>query len=189
MTSPAPTTMAVTESAAAERLGLSRDELKKLRAEHLYETEHWHKKGRDILLTVPGLERLRAVLASLQAAEGQDSGPAKKTAPAPASAAGDGIVTARQAVAQAVDSILERAGAAQQTESALPSVRMTVTRTVKNPHLVMAKHPVDGTECRVWVSANKNFLPGMVLTACHLPESPADLYYLVGRAPRFRGRW
>lgn len=167
----------LTEEAAASQLGVTRDAFKKLRAEHLYENDDWRKKGREIVITKPGLERLRGVLAALLKKDPSDSGPGDAVAPG----AIPGVVTAIQAVASAVSSII---GSVEQKQ-ADDSIPLKVTRTVLNPHIVRAVRE-DGKEVSVWVTTNKNFLPNMEIRAVH---RVGELYDLVGRCPRFRGRF
>jgi hypothetical protein len=41
----------------------------------------------------------------------------------------------------------------------------------------------------VRVPSNVNFIPGMEIKARPSEDYPEDVYVLVGRTPRYRGRW
>jgi len=174
----------VLEAEAAQELGVSRETVRSLRAEHLFENDHWKKKGREIAYTASGVERLRGLVARLLSGEGQDSTPEKNGAPEASQAPIPGVVTAKDAVGQALAQVLSA-----QSRAAEPpgpgEVVATVTRQVPNKHLVMARL-ADGGEIRVWVKTNKNFTPGMTLRAT---QRVGSLYDLVGNCPRFRGRF
>lgn len=58
----------------------------------------------------------------------------------------------------------------------------TITKIPLNPKLVMC-----GTE-RIRVRENKNFLPGMKLTA-RPPATGEQVWVMVGRCPRWRGKY
>jgi len=64
---------------------------------------------------------------------------------------------------------------------------LIVTNVPRNKHIVEAARS-NGTVVRVRVSDNKNFLPGMTLTA-RQGHQFADVWNLEGRCPRYRGRW
>ena len=63
-------------------------------------------------------------------------------------------------------------------------VLVTVTGLPKNLRILYADH--EGEQIRVMVNSSENFILGMEIRAKHLQE---DLYELVGRCPRSRGRW
>jgi hypothetical protein len=69
------------------------------------------------------------------------------------------------------------------------SLLITSIRPPKNPHIIEAVRKDNGGESvRVRVRNNQNFLPGMEIRARPSEEYP-DVYVLVGRTPRYRGRW
>lgn len=72
--------------------------------------------------------------------------------------------------------------------SAAP-ILLVVKRAARNVHILFAekKEGGDGTEVRVRVRSNLNFLAGMEIRAT--PTEYADFYDLAGRCPRQRGRW
>jgi hypothetical protein len=63
--------------------------------------------------------------------------------------------------------------------------KLTITRLVINPHLVLAATK-KGAVVRVRVRLAANFMPGMEIQARKID---GDLFELVGRCPRFKGRW
>lgn len=79
--------------------------------------------------------------------------------------------------------ILEPASA-EAAESAKKEVRVAVTRFTRNHQIMMAEH--EGQEIRVRVNSSRNFLIGMEIPVAHVQE---DLWELIGRCPRARGRW
>jgi hypothetical protein len=69
------------------------------------------------------------------------------------------------------------------------SLLITSLRPPKNPHIIEAVTKDNGSESvGVRVHDNKNFLPGMEIRARPDEEYP-DVFVLVGRTPRYRGRW
>lgn len=72
----------------------------------------------------------------------------------------------------------EEAISAKKTGTAL------VSRFTKNDRILMAM--LDGQEIRVKVNSSRHFIPNMEIPVEHVQE---DLWKLVGRCPRARGRW
>ena len=68
------------------------------------------------------------------------------------------------------------------------SLVITSLRPPKNPHIIEAKRPGSDEILRVRVRDNRNFLPGMEIRARQDEHYP-DVFVLVGRTPRYRGRW
>jgi len=69
------------------------------------------------------------------------------------------------------------------------SLIITSVRPPKNPHIIEAVRKDNGGESvRVRVRDNANFLPGMEIRARPDEQYP-DVWALVGRTPRYRGRW
>ena len=69
------------------------------------------------------------------------------------------------------------------------SLIITSLRPPRNHHIIEAATKDNGGEpVRVRVRDNKNFMPGMEIRARASEEYP-DVYVLVGRTPRYRGRW
>lgn len=66
-----------------------------------------------------------------------------------------------------------------------PTERFTVLKLVPNRHLLLASDAL-GSTVRVRVRDNTNFMPEMVIQVRLIQ---GDLYELVGRGPRYRGRW
>jgi len=66
-----------------------------------------------------------------------------------------------------------------------PVCEMQVWRTdLKNPRILMAL--LGGVQQRVSVQNSKNFVRGMRIKARRIQS---DLWQLIGRCPRYRGRW
>jgi hypothetical protein len=66
---------------------------------------------------------------------------------------------------------------------------ITSLRPPKNPHIIEVVRKDDGGEpLRVRVRNNRNFMPGMEIRA-RQDENYPDVFVLVGRTPRYRGRW
>jgi len=164
------------EEKVAKELGVSRDELKKMRAENLYVGEDFVLAGREIMLTQGGIDRLRGVIKRLAATVVQT---VEKLAGGDGGADVEGFKTPGQVlpgllkkIAEAVEDNLEE---------------LTVVRTWPNPRVLDARTS-DGRTVRVRVRCSENFLPGMLLRARVTADSK-DLYLHEGRVPRFRGRW
>jgi hypothetical protein len=69
------------------------------------------------------------------------------------------------------------------------SLIITSVRPPKNPHIIEALRKDNGGEsARVRVRDNRNFMLGMEFRARPDEQYP-DVYVLVGRTPRYRGRW
>jgi hypothetical protein len=74
-------------------------------------------------------------------------------------------------------------------EPSVISLVITSLRPPRNPHIIEAKRKDDGGEhLRVRVRDNRNFMPGMEIRA-RQDENYPEVYVLVGRTLRYRGRW
>jgi hypothetical protein len=84
----------------------------------------------------------------------------------------------------------EKARLSRSVRETVPiSLLITSLRPPKNPHIIEAVTKDNGSESvRVRVRDNKNFLLGMEIRARQDEEYP-DVFALVGRTPRYRGRW
>jgi len=78
-----------------------------------------------------------------------------------------------------------RPGAAGELQP-LPEADLVVSRTVRNPRLVLALEP-DGTEVRVRVRNGALYCPRMTLKNCK--RVAPGLYLFQGQPPRRRGHW
>lgn len=154
------------ESKLSEKLGISRDELVAIRRQLLQKKqEHWKMLGRELVISRAGVDLLLASLI-------------EKT--------GAGIDLSK---------ILSCAVPQQSTTSkAAPppqkngEVELTVKRLYPNDRLLLATHPETQEQLRVSVPSNANFRPAMKLKA--RPQGdPRQPWKLVGRCPRFPGRW
>lgn len=73
-------------------------------------------------------------------------------------------------------------------EGAARPVELRVLRISHNPTMLFA-HKGDRKELRVRVASNANFLPGMTLNALPPAKGGPDIWHMVGRCPRWRGRY
>jgi len=164
------------EDILSEALGLSRDIVREAR-EKLLEGEDWETAGNRVVLTDDGVMRLLEAL-------GVDL--PKKRARVP------GGLT----IASLLDlSRLDPLTAVQGEDSAVKGklYQLEAVSSPRNSKILMARHlekdaPGETIEglVRVQVRDNSNFVDGMILVAMWIEQ---DLWELVGRCPRFRGRW
>lgn len=155
-----PPTEDVSEAELARTAGVSRDDLKKLRAR--LEASMWHGgHGSAVMITPAGVARLQELLETDRL--GADTGTEKK-----------GAVTPLLLAAQAV----ERG----ELYDVLEVIRVT-------GRMLLAKKPGEKTEYRVAVKATKNFRAGMKLERCQASTETPGVYYYHGRTPRAWGRY
>ena len=155
----------VTEVDVAKKLGLSRDAVRKLRAEHLYQDEDFGKVGRDICYTEEVVQKLRQVLQkNTHGIKPGDLVPMSvKTEPA----ASDGPTVIQDAV-------------------------VTEVFHKNTQHL---RALLGGRKITVRVRNNANFIagsvgnPGTVIPASKLAMRNPLLYDFIGQYPRARGMW
>ena len=91
----------------------------------------------------------------------------------------------RQVLGESLDSPAPEKTQAADNETTPEPERCKVLRLFPNRHLLLAED-AHGSSVRVRVSDSSNFMPKMVIKARQIER---DLYELVGRAPRYRGRW
>jgi len=91
----------------------------------------------------------------------------------------------RQVRGESLDSPAPEKTQAADNERTPEPERFTVLKLFANRHLLLAED-AHGSSVRVRVSDSSNFMPKMVIKARQIE---GDLYELVGRAPRYRGRW
>lgn len=99
--------------------------------------------------------------------------PAAEVPAAPAAAGAAASVTA------AVEGLIKDAAA---------PVELFVLRISHNPTMLFA-HKGDRKELRVRVASNAHFLPGMKLNAQPPVKGGPDIWTMIGRCPRWRGRY
>lgn len=139
----------IDEKEFADRIGVVRQVLSKLRSEHLTENSDFVKKGGRVLLTEHGAQKAAQLLSV--------STPSSEEAPAPE--------------------------------------RFWVFKVPVNPRVVVVsrtdperwKKEGAGEQVLVRVHSNVNFVPRMELKA--RPSERAQVYVLVGRSPRWKGRY
>jgi hypothetical protein len=150
------------EAKLCEALGISRDELIAYRRVHLKKNSgDWKMLGRQLVISASALDRFLADWI-------------KKTGAVPAATA-----------------LLSCAVNNQEKNHApappLNELELVVKRRYPNVHLLLAADPASGRELRVWVTDNNNFRPDMKLKA--RAQGPGKPHRLVGRCPRYPGRW
>ena len=150
----------IAEADVVERLGLTREDMRDLRVEHLYQDEDWVKIGRGIHYSEDGIEKLRQIL--------------KKNAP-------DGVKLGDIA-------ILSTKAAPDVPDAPTVILDAVVTKIYrKNPQFLEAL--LGGQPITVRVNNNANFIPGMVMQSRQLAMKKPQLFDFIGRCPRARGRW
>jgi hypothetical protein len=157
------------EKSVAARLGISPGAIRDVREQQCIEGEHWEKRGRDIIWTEAGLQRLEEVVAGVEQKNG---------------------VTGRTGAESAeFTEVRDEVGGALAALLAPTLMRVRVRQIPRNPRMLIAEPVEKNTEVqeiRVRVRSNQNFLPGMELTA---RMEDRDLGVLEGRCPRYRGRY
>ena len=150
----------ITEADVAARLGLTREDMRELRVEHLYQDEDWVKIGREIHYSEDGIEKLRQIL--------------KKNAP-------DGVKLGDIAP-------MSTKAAPEAPDAPMVILDAVVTKIYpKNPQFLEAL--LGGQPITVRVNNNANFLPGMIIQSRQLAMKRPQLFDFIGRCPRARGRW
>lgn len=165
------------EEEVAKTLGVTRGEIKKLRAAHLQEGADWEVQGRDVVLTDDGLTRLQDAIARLKvkAAEKEQATQNELHAMYEEQSA--------QHVSKIMPEVLQ--GILQKVQENRKAEKMKVLKTFRNPR-IMECATEEGKVVRVRVRSSENFLPGMELQAFHEQD---DVYTFEGRCPRWRGKW
>lgn len=164
------------QSRLVNRLGVSIDVIREAR-EGLVEGVDWMHRGQVVLFSQVGVDRLAARLkvnaGTRPDVESGDVSPQSKRGP--------------------IALLPERASSLESV------VAMRVVAIPRNPHLVVCV-PADGAgmpvkplaggaapRANVKVQSNVNFVPGMLLKA--RPAEVVGMFNLVGRCPRFRGKF
>lgn len=177
-----------TEGQIAQATGLSVEKIKQIRENALFEKDHWIKSGREILYTEEGKSKFLELISHQFVADrsnlAQDE-PVLESALSAVPLSSDemaptGISESGVSFDQVKESFTE---AIEYTQ--FKPVPLTVSARCQNPRLLLAKANT-GDLVRVRVRDNQNFQIGMSLQA---KQIQADLYELVGRCPRFKGRW
>lgn len=157
----------VLETELAERLGVDRAELRRMRRESL-DSEDWTRQGNAVAYTPAGVEKIAAALAGrLETPAGVPE--ARGEAPA-----GQG--------AAAVSELLR----AEPQRRLVVCVVVRIPRVTRHRLLVRGVSPeVLGTAFTVRVRDNAHFIPGMDVR-CLVQGNTGTL---AGRLPRRKGRW
>jgi hypothetical protein len=151
------------EAKLAKALGISRPEFKKLRKSLLKFEADWQMHGNQVVITEAGIEKLRVYFAA------------------------GGIGSKYCEIAEAQVDYQPPTG----------EVELVVKQVYPNPRLLLCVFPAGHGEpdldkvpilqqVRVRVPRNDNFKPKMTIKARKLTDG---FYELVGRCPRYPGRW
>jgi hypothetical protein len=88
-----------------------------------------------------------------------------------------------------LDSPGQKNGHGEAPSAIAEPVELVIRSVPRNIHIVVCeKKEGDGELVRVRVRSNANFLPGMEIRGMPHPDY-SDVFDLVGRCPRQRGRW
>lgn len=162
-----------TEAQVAQELGVGREEIASIRKNELFEKEHWFRRGREIVLTVLGLEKVLAFIGSpagVKMAAGDSASEKEKSrAVAP--------------VAAPVSEYTARLKKALDEKSAAGFCTVRVTKVFVGKRIMFADHL--GQPVRIVVRDSTNFLPGMEIPVKHAHD---EVYTFEGRMPSRRGR-
>jgi hypothetical protein len=170
----------LTEEDVADALGLSREDVRQLRADELYLDEDFINEagGRGICYAASAIEKLRLVL---------------KESAAPGAKLGDLAISPVGSARTDTDGHGQEMG---QTDKPFDSAQDRATVILDavvtkiyphNPHYLEALlgvHPIN-----VRVNSNANFIPGMIIPSQTLSKKNPRQYDFIGRCPRGRGAW
>ena len=160
----------VAEIDLAKILGVARDDLKRLRSEHLTLGEHYVRgQGQPVMITPAGQRLLGEILGD------QKNGP--------------GLPTALDTVGIAQTGLGEALGFSDALARAAEPVQHETLKVVAccvNRRIVLCKTE-GGAEVRCQVKLNTNFREGMELKECR--KDGPTLYTYQGRLPRVKGKW
>ena len=148
------------EEDVAKKLGLTRDVVRELRAEHLYQDEDFGKLGREICYAEDGVQKIKKVL--------------KKNAP-PGVTLGD------------LSPMNIKAGPNAANESVV-ILDAVVTEIYQGNHKYLGAL-LGGKDVTVHVFSNVNFTEDMVIPGMRLTMINPLLFDFIGRCPQARGRW
>lgn len=162
------------EKEVAERLGVSREQLKAIREGHMERGADFELAGGQICLSEEGVRKL-AVELGLTGKDGPAAGEQGEL-PLPA------VPQAESPGAPAPNPLQRRLPAAAGGQS----VRMgRVKKRCKNKHIVLVES--EGETVRLRVKDNAKFVKGFEVPM-RLIQEP-DIYELTRRAPRWKGKW
>jgi hypothetical protein len=167
----------ISENEAAKKLGLTRNEVRELRMEHLYQDEDFARVGREIQYTDAGIEKLRQIIKK-NAPAGVRSGdlgmleekplPAAPNALQGKSSAEVGVYLADRKEETILDAVVTRV---------YPTNRQYMEALLGDLPIV------------IHVRSNVNFVVGMVIESRRLVMKNTRVFDFIGRYPRARGRW
>jgi hypothetical protein len=159
----------ISEESVAKKLGLTRVALASIRKEMLLQGQDWLMDGRWVMITESGQDKLFNKLGINGAVQPVDSG--------------------RNGGEQDVAGL-----GLPVPDGSIPSEPVTLVvnslRPPRNRRIIEAYNPnsPSGKTFRVQVRDNQNFVPGMEIRA-KPHETYPDVYELIGRCPRYRGKW
>lgn len=154
----------MTEAELGKRTGVSKRHLSTIRKESLTLKIDFEKKGREIVYSPEGVEKMQAILA-----------------------AGRSPDRTGEEIPPVVDEIASESikAACEQKES--DSVTLIVTKCPANRRIVFARVEGGDESVRCKVTDNSKFTVGMEIAGClHIR---GDYYEFSGRPPRSKGNW
>jgi len=150
----------------------------------------WILVGRDVVLSSRGLAKILKYLDVKDVDLLDSQVPPLKSGERRESVQGQGCEGEREHVIKASEPSGSSAPPAQSFRQHNGTVELIVTRGCLNPRILVATLPGAGKaqdqQVRVKVKSNVNFRPKMKLRARPID---AEFYELVGRCPRYPGRW
>lgn len=172
------------ESSVAVSLGISRDEIRRLREAHLVEGTHFRKKNRRICLSEAGAQLLQARL------QATPSSPTAPEAPPPS-------LDAARAEKDAPRDVQQLPGAIRLPAQAEPDVFWLAKKLAHNPRMLIGHFPgtdpsLNANQVRIRVKNSANFIfkrPDGAPFEIPARKVQGDLYDLARPCPRYPGVW
>lgn len=166
------------EKKFADKLGITRVEMRIIRKTVLTKKRDWTIAGRDIVLSQAAISMVLEYLRNTSNAE----------LPADFTDCLSGLLPPLPPASRrrGQDPGTNDAGEKQTPPPAAQAAQeLIVKRVYPNPRLLLALAP-DGADVRVRVRNNQNFTPKMKLLAVPIGDG---LYQMQGRCPRYKGRY
>jgi len=173
----------VWESHLTGRWGVARETLRETRQRVLEEGRDWRTVANRVVLTGEGVRKLQAAL-GIPVEDAENGQKAAPTAPASAGAAETGKGREKALGGDLLVGDGPFTGAVSEKNAA--AARLRVMRLVRNPRVVLARRLDGGEVLRLRVRDNGKYRPGMEVPA---RQVQGDLYEVVGRGPRWVGKW
>lgn len=164
-------TFTILEKDLCERIGINRDIFREFRLKHLTEYADWEINAGQVFLSEDAAKKtLRHIELQITQDTPQDMSSSGKASTHPS----EPLMGALKQSALFPDEKRQ--------------VSLMVCTLYRNPRIIGALNPEDPDKkvLRVRVKNSKNFIKGMKIPCRHVKN---DLWDLVGRCPRSRGRW